>query len=131
MIDALHVVSHQIKPIRPSLRSQALSDSEEQFETFVSITELYLRPTSPQEVNISSKMQGKIASLQDKEKFLGLGDSRRNVLQEPLKEIVRMLDDNLLTKFKQSPEMLKRAKHLMRQNTRELRFHLSDFYGVD
>jgi len=115
----MHVISRRTKTA--TLLSQALSDPEEQYETFISITELYLRPTSPQEVNISSSMQGKIAALQDKEKFLGLGDSRRNVLQAPLKEIVRMLEDNLLTKFQQSPEMMKRKEDLKRQSTREYR----------
>jgi len=94
-----------------------VSDPEEQFDTFVRITERYLQPTSPQEVNISSQMQAKIASRQDREAFLSLdGDSRHDVLQAPLKEIVRMLEDNLLTKFKQSPEMRKRHEALRRQN---------------
>ncbi|CAM9979007.1 unnamed protein product, partial [Ectocarpus sp. 4 AP-2014] len=96
---------------------EEISDPEEQFEMFLRITEEYLQPTSPHEVNISSKMQTKVASLQDNAKFSSLdGDSRRNVLQEPLKEIVRMLGENLLTKFKQTPEMLKRCKDLERQN---------------
>ena len=87
---------------------------------FLRITEEYLQPTSPQEVNISSKMRTKVASLQDNAKFSSLdGDSRRNVLQEPLQEIVRMLGENLLTKFKRTPEMLKRREDLDRQDWRE------------
>ncbi len=97
-----------------------MSDPEEQFDTFVRITERYLQPTSPQEVNISSQMQANIASLQDKEIFLGLdGASRRSVLHAPKKEIVRMLEDNLLMKFKQSPEMKKLREDQERQTLRE------------
>ena len=62
-------------------------------------------------------MQANIASIQDKEAFLGLEtESRRGVLQAPLKEIVRMLEDNLLTKFKQSPEMRKWSEERKRQD---------------
>ena len=108
ILGALPVRSHPL---------QAVSDPEEQFDTFVGITERYLQPTSPQEVNISSKMQANIASLQDKDAFLGLDEeSRRHVLQVPLKEIVRMLEDNLLTKFKQSPEVRKWREEEKRQD---------------
>lgn len=87
---------------------------------FRRITKEYLQPTSPQEVNISSKMQTKIASVQDNAKFSSLnGDSRRNVLQEPLQEVVRMLGENLLAKFKRTPEMLKRREDLERQDWRK------------
>jgi len=100
-----------------------VSDPEEQFDAFVRITEQHLQPTSPQEVNISSQMQAKIASLQDKDKFLGLdGASRRNVLHAPRKEIVRMLEENLLTKFKQSPEVKKLREDQERENLRECIF---------
>lgn len=99
---------------------------DEQFDTFVTITEQHLKPTSPQEVNISSRMQAKIASLQDKQKFSALsGDSRRDVLQEPVKEIVRMLEQNLLAKFKQSAEMLKWRENVKRQSLREFVLSLS------
>ncbi|CAB1100119.1 unnamed protein product [Ectocarpus sp. CCAP 1310/34] len=96
---------------------EEISDPEEQYKMFLRITEEYLRPTSPQEVNISSKMQAKMVSLQDSVKFSSLdGDSRRNVLQEPLKEVVRMLEENLLNKFKQTPEMRKRREDLERED---------------
>ncbi|CAB1110920.1 unnamed protein product [Ectocarpus sp. CCAP 1310/34] len=96
---------------------EEISDPEEQYEMFLRITEEYLQPTSPQEVNIGSKMQAKMVSLQDSVKFSSLdGDSRRNVLQEPLKEIVRMLEENLLNKFKQTPEMRKWREDLERQD---------------
>ena len=62
-------------------------------------------------------MQANTASIQDKEAFLGLDtQSRRDVLQAPLKEIVRMLEDNLLTKFRQSPEMRKWTEERKRQD---------------
>ena len=62
-------------------------------------------------------MQANIASMQDKEAFLGLDtESRRDVLQIPLKEIVRMLEDNLLAKFKQSPEMRRWREEMKRQD---------------
>jgi len=65
-------------------------------------------------------MQAKIASLQGKETFSGLDEvSRRGVLQEPLKEIVKILEDNLLAKFKQSPGMQRRRQNLARQQSRE------------
>lgn len=93
---------------------------EGQFDTFVHITEKYLQPTSSQEVNISGQMQSKIASLQDKETFSALNEgSRRDVLQEPLKEVVRVLEQNLLANFKQSPEMLTWRENVKLQNLRE------------
>lgn len=99
---------------------QAVSGLEEQFDTFVGIAELYLQPTSPQEVNISSWMQKKIASLKDIERFSELDeDSRHRILQEPLKEIVLMLEQNLLTKFNQSPAMVNRRANMERQHLRE------------
>ena len=62
-------------------------------------------------------MQANIASMQDKEVFLGLdAESRRHVLQASLKEIVRVLEDNLLTKFRQSPEMRKWSEDRKRQD---------------
>lgn len=65
-------------------------------------------------------MQTKIALLMDKEMFSGLdGDSRRDVLQEPLKEVVRLLEQNLLTKFKQNPGMVKRREKMQRRSLRE------------
>lgn len=106
-----------IKNVIVSTPRQTLSEVEEQFNTFVSIKEQYLQPTSPQEVNISSRMQGKIASLHDEERFSALNeDSRLDVLQEPLKEIVRMLEQNLLANFKKSPEMCKWRENAKRQS---------------
>lgn len=90
-------------------RRQALSGGvDEQFNTFVHIAEQYLKPTSPEEVNISWEMQANISLLQDKETFSALdGESRRDVLKRPKKEVVRVLEQNLLAKFEQSQEMLK------------------------
>jgi len=97
-----------------------VSDPEEQFDTFVCIAEQYLQPASPQEVNISSQMQTEIAYLQDRGIFLGLdGASRRNILHPPRKEVVQMLEDNLLTKFKQSPEVKKLREDQERKILRE------------
>lgn len=99
---------------------QVVSNLDEQFDMFFGIAELYLQPTSPQEVNISSQMQTKIALLKDKERFSELDeDSRRHVLQEPLEEIVRVLEQNLLIKFEQSPGMTKRRESIERHNMRE------------
>ena len=99
---------------------QTLADAEEQFNTFVVIKEQYLQPTSPQEVNISCRMQAKIASMQDKTAFSALDeDSRRDILQAPLKEIVQMLEENLLAKFKQTPELLQWRENQKRQSIRE------------
>lgn len=78
-------------------------------------------------------MQAKIASLQDRETFSALsGYSRRDVLQEPLKEIVQMLEQNLLAKFKRSPEMLKWHEDVKRQSLREsvLCFFVNECNGV-
>lgn len=87
---------------------------------FATIKEQYLQPTSPQEVNISSRMQAKIASVQDKTQFSALNeDARHDILQETLREIARMLEQNLLEKFNQSPEMLKWRENLKRRSLRE------------
>ena len=65
-------------------------------------------------------MQAKIASLRDRETFSGLDEnSRRNVFQAPLKEVVRLLEENLLTKFNQTPDMLTRRQNLARQDSCE------------
>ena len=97
-----------------------VTDLEEQFDAFILITDRYLQPASPQEVNISSKMQAKIAPLRDRGKFSCLDAvDRRGVFQMPLKEVVRLLEENLLTKFNQTAGMLRRRQQLTRQASRE------------
>lgn len=119
-VGALIRVAPSIKSNRCSWWRQAISGVEEQFNTFVSITEQYLTPTSPQEVNISWQMQASIALLQDKKTFSALnGRSRRDALQDPKNEVVRMLEQNLLAKFTQSAGMLKRQEKRKLQNLRE------------
>ena len=65
-------------------------------------------------------MQASIALLQDKKTFSALnGRSRRDALQDPKNEVVRMLEQNLLAKFTQSAGMLKRQEKRKLQNLRE------------
>lgn len=107
-----------------------MTDVEEQFDAFTRIAKQYLLPASPHEVNISSKMRTEIASRQDKETFSGLDkDSRHDVLQAPLKDVVKMLEDNLLKKFKQTPGMQQRRRKRARRQSRE--FHYGQFKAVD
>lgn len=52
----------------------------------------------------------------DRDLFSGLdGDARRDILKEPLVEIVRMLEQNLLNKFREefNAEALKKPKPLV------------------
>lgn len=65
-------------------------------------------------------MQAKILSLSVKERFSGLDeDSRRDVLQEPLQEIVRMIEQNLLAKFKKGLGILQMPDKMQRRSLRE------------
>ena len=97
-----------------------VTDLEEQFDAFILITDRYLQPASPQEVNISSKTQAKIAPLRDRGRFSCLDAAdRRGAFQAPLKDVVRLLEDNLLTKFNQTAGMLRRRQQLTRQASRE------------
>lgn len=45
-------------------RTQEVDQLDEQFATFVGILDLYLRTTSPQEINISSKMAATMTTFQ-------------------------------------------------------------------
>ncbi|CAM9557458.1 unnamed protein product [Ascophyllum nodosum] len=90
---------------------EALEDENEQFEKFTHILIEYLQPTSPSEVNISSSMSKRISKFKDRELFSNLGaDGRQAILKEPLEEIVRMLEQNLLTKFRQRLDNQSRAE---------------------
>eukprot|EP00752_Nemacystus_decipiens_P012960 g11469.t1 len=76
-------------------------EPDEQFKAFVKVLNQYLLPVSPDEVNIESRMSKRMAALGNRDYFFVLdADARKLVLREPMNEIVRMLEQNLLTKFR-------------------------------
>ncbi|CAM9794056.1 unnamed protein product [Pylaiella littoralis] len=79
---------------------QITRDQDEHYDAFLIILNQYLLPISPDEVNISSKMSKRMASFKTREAFVALNEEERlNILSEPLDEIVRVLEQNLLNKF--------------------------------
>ncbi|CAN0184313.1 unnamed protein product, partial [Ectocarpus sp. 4 AP-2014] len=91
------VVSYE--RIAPSLIANHPED--EQFNRFVFILNQYLLPTSPDEINISSSMRKRVLSFGTREAFNELSlEERVGILQEPFDEILRMLGQNVLNKFR-------------------------------
>ncbi|CAM9815571.1 unnamed protein product, partial [Ectocarpus sp. 12 AP-2014] len=76
------------------------TDADEQFMAFTMISDKYLLRTSPDEVNISSATSKHMASFRPREAFDQLAvDARASILQEPLNDVVRMLEQNLWSRF--------------------------------
>ncbi|CAM9709991.1 unnamed protein product, partial [Ectocarpus sp. 4 AP-2014] len=91
-------------------------EPDDQFEEFLILLNQYLLPTSPDEVNISSKMSKRMASFKAREAFTRLDqEERRGILKEPLDEIVRMLEQNLLNKFQSRMALEREAKREAQQ----------------
>ncbi|CAN0314603.1 unnamed protein product [Ectocarpus sp. 6 AP-2014] len=91
-------------------------EPDDQFEEFLILLNQYLLPTSPDEVNISSKMSKRMASFKTREAFTQLDrEERRGILKEPLDEIVRMLEQNLLNKFQSRIALEREAKREAQQ----------------
>ncbi|CAM9577281.1 unnamed protein product [Scytosiphon promiscuus] len=87
-----------VDAVRYEQESTAVDD---QFKTYLHISSQYLLPTSPDEINISSAMSKHMAAFRTREAFGALNeDERRTILDEPVMEIVRVLEQNLLNNFR-------------------------------
>lgn len=88
-----------------TLDYETLQNSEEQFEALSRIVETYLAQGSTHEVNVSNSDRNKAAAwVKNKEAFLTLcKDERAQILSKQRDEIAKMLSENLLLKFKQTP----------------------------
>ncbi|CAM9756489.1 unnamed protein product [Scytosiphon promiscuus] len=101
--------------ILESVSYEDLTQLDHQLAVLATIVNRYLKPTSPQEVNISSAMRDSVGRLSTTtNRFSALSENeRRTILWPPLHEICRMLDDNLLKRFAASPvvqQMLEQQK---------------------
>ena len=95
-----------------------MSHVNELFPAFMGIVDTYIKPTSPQEINISSAMKASMKTFQTREVFSALDETaRRSVLGPPMLEMCRMLEQNLLCRFRNTPEMKLR---LERRKQREM-----------
>eukprot|EP00904_Undaria_pinnatifida_P000027 jgi/Undpi1/10024/HiC_scaffold_28.g12478.m1 len=97
--------------IMDSVAYEELRDPEEQFKCFLHILDKYLRPTSPQEVNVGSRTQDRLLHFQTRSTFTNLHEIKRStILEEAMREIVLLLEHNLLAKFKLTPAMQQRKQ---------------------
>ncbi|CAM9364184.1 unnamed protein product [Hapterophycus canaliculatus] len=75
--------------------------SDDQFKAFLYISSQYLLPTSPDEINISCAMSKRMVAFRTRDAFSGLdNEGRRTILDEPMTEILRVLEQNLLHNFR-------------------------------
>eukprot|EP00752_Nemacystus_decipiens_P012857 g11384.t1 len=80
-----------------------LGDGEQhQHDIFLGISDQFLKTSSPSEINISAALRSSLATFRSRDIFSKLDpEARRTILRGPLEEIARVLEQNLLQKFRQ------------------------------
>eukprot|EP00752_Nemacystus_decipiens_P013003 g11504.t1 len=79
--------------------------SQDDFEEFTVVVNEYIKDNSNSEINIASATKRKILGFCERSTYISLGvDDRKSIFCAAEKEIARMLAENLLNKFKITPE---------------------------
>eukprot|EP00904_Undaria_pinnatifida_P001410 jgi/Undpi1/1126/HiC_scaffold_10.g04588.m1 len=88
-----------------ALAYEELTCPQAQYDAFCKISAEFLRPSSPQEINISGKLQADMLSFRKRA-------ARSAVLEEPLREVVMLLEQNVLAEFKQHLTLVMQVRAL-------------------
>lgn len=94
-----------------------IADEETEFEQFLSITQEFIQDLSPGEVNIGEEVKSEILIYARHDAYIELSVEEREMILVPAeKEIEKMLAENLLTRFKNSPQYKHIAEELLSVN---------------